>query len=87
MIANHCFIQKTGIQTHRLENFIDIAWSITRISIIFRELLTKISKVTIEEMIAAAVKYMKPLIEPKTSVLSAICPPSKMMEIKVELER
>lgn len=52
-----------------------------------RELIDRISRVTLEDVKRVALKYFTPLVQPKSSKLVAVCHPSNVKETVADLEK
>lgn len=53
----------------------------------FRNLIKKISEVTLDELPSIGLKYVMPLFDPQFTRTAMVCPPSKLQDIAKEFNR
>lgn len=53
----------------------------------FRNLMKKISEVTLEELPQIGIKYVMPLFDPQRTRTAMVCPPSKLDVIAQEFKK
>lgn len=58
-----------------------------RLILIFRNLVKKISQVTLEELPLVGKKFVMPLFDPKCTRTAMVCPPSKLEDVTQEFKK